>query len=195
MTKETEKIAGLKKKRFEKYTSLCEISDRGNKVWFVVEGEVAVICRNIRGEDRTVFIAEKGDLVGEEVIFLGRYRFAAVTLTEALLISIDSEAFLELLRRENSFVRGVGFRLVGKILRLINDLTLKSVSASEATSALERLQVGLGRRDELIRSQDLEIKTLQEFLLSMTMTAADVKLQREGITVVGTRESDKFKED
>jgi CRP-like cAMP-binding protein len=190
----TEELGDLRRVTVERYTPLCKRGEVGEAVWYIFRGQVAVIGEDESGAEKVLFIAENGDLVGEEVVFLMKYKFEVVALTEATLIKMSPKAFIELLGRESSFVRGIGFRLVRKNLRLSGDLMRISRVLGKAVKDQERIQVSIAERDKQIADQERTIKTLEEFLLSLT-GAAEPRVGEGGLTTVDAETFGKGKDD
>jgi CRP-like cAMP-binding protein len=167
---EVEKINGLKKFKFERCRPLCEKGTMGDSIWYILEGEVAVLGEDSSGESKFLMNLSRGQFVGEEVVFLGRYQFTALTLSEVTLVKFTPDAFMKLLARELSFVRGVGVKLMDKFLRVSSDLLRTERALIDSQKDLERVQVGMADRDSVIRRQAVEIRSLDEFLMSLMAT-------------------------
>ena len=115
--------------------------------FYVVEsGSVKLYKESADAKEHVIYVVMPGDCFGEAVLFLGTgYPASAMAVQDAELILVRKDEFLQLLRENHE----ISFRLMAamatwshRLVRSIENLTLKDASARFAGYILSRLRPG-----------------------------------------------------
>lgn len=122
--------------------SLFEQGDRADRFYLVREGQIKLFRLSPAGNEKIIEIIMPGSTFAEALMFLERphYPVGAQALTEAVVISVDSRDFADMLRGsvETCFLLlgDMSQRLRG-LLREIDELSLHSASCRVAAYLLQ----------------------------------------------------------
>jgi len=169
---------------------LFEQGDAAERFFLVLEGQVKLYRLSPSGNEKVIEVVTPGSTFAEALMFLDRPHFpvGAVALTDAVVISVDSKDFAQMLRSsvETCFLLlgDLSQRLRG-LIREIDDLSLQSATSRVAGYFLKKAPP---EKEEF----DLEVaKGVIASRLSVTpetFSRIVKKLHAEGaVTVSGSR--------
>ena len=94
-------LEGVRPASYKKKTLLYHQGDPGESIFICRTGRVRVTYYHASGEEKLLYIAEQGSMVGETACVTGTvYNSSGITLTDSLIYRIPREKLLEVMRRD-----------------------------------------------------------------------------------------------
>lgn len=162
--------------------------DPADHIYLLLDGWVKIFRDTPEGEQTVIGILKPGETVAEAAIFLGRdYPASAEVVSEARLLEIPSEAFLNLIREDGE----VGIRMLGTLSQRLRGMILhiEQIQARSTPQRLGEFLLGLSSEKEGAVSLDLPYdKSLVAARLGMkpeSLSRALAKLRTYGVTTNG----------
>jgi len=162
--------------------------DPADRIYLLLDGWVKIFRDTQEGEQTVIGVLKPGETVAEAAIFLGRdYPASAEVVTEARLLEIPSDAFLNLIREDGE----IGIRMLGTLSQRMRGLILhiEQIQARSTPQRLGEFLLGLCREKEGSVTINLPYdKTLVAARLGMkpeSLSRALAKLREYGVTTNG----------
>lgn len=162
--------------------------DPADRIYLLLDGWVKIFRDTPEGEQTVIGVLKPGETVAEAAIFLGKdYPASAEVVSEARLLEIPAEDFLNLIREDGE----VGIRMLGTLSHRMRGLILhiEQIQARSTPQRLGEFLLGLCSEKQGSVSIDLPYdKSLVAARLGMkpeSLSRALAKLRSYGVTTVG----------
>ena len=162
--------------------------DPADHIYLLLDGWLKIFRDTADGEQTVIGILKPGETVAEAAIFLGRdYPASAEVVSQARLLEIPSDAFLNLIREDGE----VGIRMLGTLSQRLRSLVLhiEQIQARSTPQRLGEFLLGLCSEKEGSVTIDLPYdKSLVAARLGMkpeSLSRALAKLRLYGVTTNG----------
>jgi CRP/FNR family transcriptional regulator, cyclic AMP receptor protein len=153
----------------KKHLIFCQ-GDPGTSVFYIQAGKVKLTVVSQRGKEATLALLTDGDFVGEECITAGQpIRMATATaVTDCSVLKIDRAEMLRALHQEHAFSDVFVAYLLGRNIRIQEDLVDQLFNSSE--KRLARILLLLAHFGKEGRPETVIPKLSQETLAEMVGT-------------------------
>ncbi|NQU58614.1 MAG: cyclic nucleotide-binding domain-containing protein [Rhodospirillales bacterium] len=162
--------------------------DPADQIYLLLDGWVKIFRDTAEGEQTVIGVLKPGETVAEAAIFLGKdYPASAEVVSEARLLEIPSESFLNVIREDGE----VGIRMLGTLSQRMRGLILhiEQIQARSTPQRLGEFLLGLCSEKEGSVTIDLPYdKSLVAARLGMkpeSLSRALAKLRSYGVTTNG----------
>ncbi len=162
--------------------------DAADKIYLLLDGWVKIFRDTPDGEQTVIGILKPGETVAEAAIFLGKdYPASAEVVSEARLLEIPSDAFLNLIKEDGE----LGIRMLGTLSQRLRGMILhiEQIQARSTPQRLGEFLLGLCSEKEGSVTIDLPYdKSLVAARLGMkpeSLSRALAKLRSYDVTTNG----------
>lgn len=162
--------------------------DPADHIYLLLDGWVKIFRDTAEGEQTVIGILKPGETIAEAAIFLGHdYPASAEVISEARLLEIPSDAFLNLIREDGE----IGIRMLGTLSLRMRGLVLhlEQIQARSTPQRLGEFLLGLCAEKEGSVTIDLPYdKSLVAARLGMkpeSLSRALAKLRAYGVATNG----------